>query len=148
MRVICSFGENNEPPDAWKKFYAYKQLVLSACLFAQGKTEQGWEMFDAAMHYYRSVHESKQEFLCAGGVLFSNLRINHNWTFACDGAGVRYELPGLREYSYASPRKIETLLSDPRYVWFDSVREKARYRAALLWVRDERKKEDAMRNME
>ena len=42
LQVIESFGYNGEVPDGWKMFYAYKQLVLAACLFGQKRHDEAW----------------------------------------------------------------------------------------------------------
>jgi len=49
LRVIRSFGDNGDVPDGWKLFYAYKQLVLAACLFGKKDYDAGWREFDSAV---------------------------------------------------------------------------------------------------
>ena len=92
LRTIESFGKNGEIPDGWKMFYAYKQLVLAACLFGQGKMNEGWRAFDSAIEKCKYIFSLDEEWLYIGGKLFSNLKVSKDWNYAIDEKGNRHEL--------------------------------------------------------
>ena len=134
LRVIETFGDGTQPPDGWKLFYAYKQLVLAACLFATGQTEDGWRHFHSAIKKYQYVFALKDTWLDLGGELFSDLKVNKTWTAAIDAQGNEYELFGIESQSFSQLFVLQHLLTNPRWAWFDSVRDTPAYRAAVEWV--------------
>ncbi len=140
MNIIKSFGDGVEPPDAWKIFYAYKQLVYAACLFAQGKMAEGWQSFDSAIDKYKSIYLSDNEYFDLGGELFSNLKVNKNWTTAVDEDGKEYELFNVDRYSFYDPGYLHGLLTHPRWAWFDSIRNTDKYIAVVNWLDEVRVK--------
>lgn len=136
LKTVASFGEGGMIPDGWKMFYAYKQLVLAACLFGCGKAEEGWENFDQAIDTCKYVRSLQEEWLDVGGALFSNVKVNKIWNYAMDENGNRHKLFAIVNYSYYDMSAICDLLSNPRWAWFNSVREDPKYQAALAWVKE------------
>lgn len=140
LRVIESLGDGEDIPDGWKCFYAYKQLVLAACLFGQGKEDEGWKHFDSAIEKCQYIHSLNDEWLDIGGALFSNIKVNKIWNYAMDENGKKRKLFAIVNYSFADMSLIHTLLTNPRWAWFDSVRQTPKYQAALQWVSEAEKK--------
>ncbi|MBQ7364077.1 MAG: hypothetical protein IJW46_00570, partial [Clostridia bacterium] len=135
LKTVRSFGKNDEVPDGWKLFYAYKELVLAACLFGSGKIEEGWRYFDAAIAKCRYVLSMQEEWLEIGGALFSNLKVSKDWNYAIDVEGNRHKLFGIVRLSFYDMEHILYLLEHPRWAWFDAVRGTSKYQAALAWVK-------------
>lgn len=144
LRTIESFGEDGEVPDGWKMFYAYKQLVLAACLFAQKKTDEGWKNFDSAIEKCKYVISLGDEWLDVGGRLFSNIKVSKNWNYAIDEKGDKHELFGPVNISFYNMYYICNLLTDSRWSWFNSVRNTEKYQAAVEWAKmaEEKQKEN------
>lgn len=138
LRVIDSFGKNGEIPDGWKLFYAYKQLVLSACLFGQSKEDEGWAHFDAALEKCKAAFAKRGEWLDLGGALFSCLKVSADWSYAMDENGNKHKLFGIVNMSFHNYRWLLDLLVNPRWAWFNSVRETERFQAALAWMQEAR----------
>lgn len=135
LRIIENFGDGKNPPDAWKLFYAYKQLVLAACLFGDGKTKEGWAEFGSAIEKYHYIFEIQDEYLEAGSEMFSSLKINKIWTKAIDPDGNEYKLFGAANYSFYSAKFLYYFLTNKRWAWFDSVRETPEYCDAVDWAK-------------
>lgn len=140
LNIMDSFGNGRDIPDGWKCFYAYKQLVLSACLFSLGKTDEAWENFEAAIEKCKYVLSLDDEWLDIGGAVFSNIKVNKVWNFAIDEKGQKHKLFGTASCPNADMWFIHNLLTDPRWAWFNSVRETQRYKEALAWVAEAEKK--------
>lgn len=136
MRVIESFGSNGEIPDGWKCFYAYKQLVLSACLFGQNKIEEGWREFDSAIEKYKYIFSLKEKWLTIGGGIFSNLKVSKDWNYAIDEQGNRHKLFSLIGLSFYRMYIIYELLTNEKWAWFNPVRNSEKYREALAWIKN------------
>lgn len=133
MRVVRSFGNGNVP-DGWKLFYAYKQFVYSACLFGNGHTDEGWEHFDSAIEMCKYVFSLNEEWLDIGGALFSNLKVDKAWCYAIDEDGVKHKLFAIHNLSFYNMDIIHSLLTHPRWAWFNSVRDTDKYKSAVSWV--------------
>ena len=140
LRAIESFGNGNDIPDGWKCFYAYKQLVLAACHFGLGENEEGWKNFDSAIEKCQYVHALNDEWLDVGGTVFSNIKVNKAWNYAIDEKGKKRKLFAIVNYSFTDMSVIRSLLTNPRWAWFNSVRETPKYKAALEWVSEAEKK--------
>ena len=136
MRVIESFGSNGEIPDGWKCFYAYKQLVLSACLFGQNKIEEGWREFDSAIEKYKYIFSLKEKWLTIGGGIFSNLKVSKDWNYAIDEQGNQHKLFSLIRLSFYRMYIIDELLTNEKWAWFNPVRNTEKYREALAWIKN------------
>ena len=135
LRVIESFGIDGEIPDGWKMFYAYKQLVLAACLFGQAKMDEGWEEFDAAIEKCKYIYALDKEWLSIGGKLFSNLKVSKDWNYAIDEQGNKHKLFALIRLSFYHAYIICDLLTNARWAWFDSVRDTEKYRDVVAWIK-------------
>lgn len=142
MRIIESFGENGEIPDAWKCFYAKKQLVLSACLFGAGRYEEGWSEFDSAMEKYKYVHSVNLEWLELGNGIFSGVKVDKRWENATSTDGEKYTLYLSKYLSNYNTSELADFLSSPRWAWFNSVRDTEKYRDAIKWAHDNRDTEE------
>lgn len=142
LKIIRSFGTDGKTPDGWKLFYAYKQLVLASCLFAQKKVDEGWEQFDAALEKCKYIHSLNDELLDIGGPLFSNLKVSKDWRYVRDEKQRKCDLFGLSHRSFYNLKGIHYLLTNPAYVWFNSVRETEKYQAAVKWVEETQKRLD------
>ncbi len=141
MRVIESLGKNGEIPDGWKIFYAYKQLVLAACLFGMGNTEDGWREFDSAIEKYKFIATTKDMWLELGNSLFYGLKVNKNWTKAIDEQEKEYPLYMFVPEVRYGVGHLEHFLTNPRWAWFDSVRDTEKYNAAVNWAKETAEKE-------
>lgn len=139
MRTIESFGNGKDIPDGWKTFYAYKQLVLSACQFGLKKMDEAWNNFDSAVQKLKYIYSLDTEWLDVGGEFFSNIKTNKNRSTAIDTFGNTHELFGLEDTSF-NPFDIYILLTNPRWAWFNSVRETERFKEAVEWFKDAAKK--------
>lgn len=143
LKVIESFGDGKDIPDGWKCFYAYKQLVLSACLFAQNENDEAWKNFDSAIEKCKYVHSLNDEWLDIGGMVFSNIKVNKTWDYAMDEKGEMRKLFASAYRSCADMWLIRSLLTNPKWAWFNSVRDTQKYKAALEWVEEVEKKAHA-----
>ena len=132
LQTIRSFG-NGEVPDGWKLYYAYKQLVLSACLFACGNEAEGWENFNSAIEKCKYVFSLNEEWLEVGGELFAGIKVSKDWNYAIDREGNKHKLFNLINLSRYHMSYINDLLSNPRWAWFDSVRNTDCFRDAVAW---------------
>ncbi|MBE6670890.1 MAG: helix-turn-helix transcriptional regulator [Ruminococcaceae bacterium] len=140
LQVVESFGVGREVPDGWKMFYAYKQLVLSACLFGQKKYDEGWKEFDSAIEKCKYVMSLKEEWLDIGGSLFANLKVSKDWKYAIDQNGNKHKLFAIAWLSFYSMNIINNLLTDSRWAWFDSVRDTEKFKEVVAWVQEMRDK--------
>lgn len=136
LRVIKSFGRDGEVPDGWKMYYAYKQLVLCACLFRLGETDEAWKNFDEAIETCKYRLSMQDEWLDLGGEFFSNLKVSPDWNYAIDENGNKHKLFAVINYSFFDMREIGGLLTDPRWKWFNSVRETDEFKAAAEWANE------------
>ena len=143
LRTIESFGINGEVPDGWKMFYAYKQLVLAACLFGQGKMNEGWREFDSAIEKCKYIFSLDEEWLYIGGKLFSNLKVSKDWNYAIDEKGNRHKLFAVVRLSFYHMYRICDLLTNKRWAWFDSVRDAEKFQAAVEWAREMEKTQES-----
>lgn len=142
LQTIRSFGSDGDVPNGWKMYYAYKQLVLAACLFGQGKAEEGWENFDSAIGKCQYIHAIDEQWLDIGGMLFANLKVSKDWRSAIDETGKIHKLFAVFRFSYYDLHFILDLLTNPRWAWFNTVRNTEKYQAAVKWVEETKKKLD------
>ena len=135
LKAVRAFG-GDAVPDGWKFFYAYKELVLSACLFGCGETETGWQHFDSAIEMCKDALSIEDEWLDIGGEFFSNLKVNKLWNYAMDEDGNTHKLFAVVNYSFSDMDDICDLLTNPQWAWFHSVRETPRFQSAVAWVKE------------
>lgn len=135
LKVVRSFGAG-DVPDGWKFFYAYKELVLSACLFGCGETEMGWQHFDSAIEMCKDALSIEDEWLDIGGEFFSNLKVNKIWNYAMDEDGNKHKLFAVVNYAFSDMDYICDLLINPNWAWFDSVRNTDKFQVAVTWAKE------------
>ncbi len=134
-------------PDGWILFYAYKELVLSACLFASGGKEnmEAWEMFTHAMEHFRYWFGLKEDYLELGNFgLFAGLKVSKDWRHVQTNEGIScriYDTTGMCGYT---PEKLYSFLTDtcPQTAWFDPVRNDPRFTDAVKQIRTFQEKEE------
>ena len=135
MDTIASFGTDGEIPDGWLAFYAYKQLVYAACLFGLGRAEDGRAEFLSAMEKMKHFHSLTEEYLDTGAALFGGLRVDKKWVNMQSPDGEIHLIYGVGQVrQYASPKVILDLLTNPRWAWFNSVRNEDYYKDAVEWL--------------
>lgn len=134
LKAVESFGNGGEIPDGWKMFYAYKELVMSACLFGCGEIEQGMEHFNSAIEKCKHIYALTDEWLDIGGALFSDIKVSRDWNYAIDGDGNRHKLFAIVNMSFYDLRCIRDLLLNPRWAWFNAVRDTDDFTKAVEWV--------------
>lgn len=135
LAVIDSFGKDGSVPDGWLAFYAYKQLVLAACLFGSGNVDGGRAEFLSAMEKLRRFQSLTDEYLDMGGMLFGNLRVNKTWDAAMDTDGNIHRLYATVPCRYyGNMAYIRDLLTNPRWSWFNSARNEPYFADALAWL--------------
>lgn len=135
--MIASFGTDSCIPDGWLAFAAHKELVYAACLFGTGDHEQGKKEFLAAIEKLRRYHSLTEEYLDTGSPLFGGLRVDKKWLFAINENGEKQKLYGtapLRMFGEAD--YVISLLTDPRWAWFDSARNEDYYKDAVEWLKE------------
>lgn len=129
-------------PDGWVLHYAYKKLVLSACLFGSGETDEGWQVFEEAMELFRQwfVDSPADAVLeLDGGELFGGLKVSKNWDFClaptADQSICRtYKLYEYTRLFHFTPKRLRDFLNNPRWAWYNSARSDPRYIAAVKWA--------------
>lgn len=135
--TIASFGTDGCIPDGWLAFAAHKELVYAACLFGTGDHEQGKKEFLAAIEKLRRYHSLPEEYLDTGSPLFGGLRVDKKWLYAINENGEKQKLYGtapLRMFGEAD--YVISLLTDPRWAWFDSARNEDYYKDAIEWLKE------------
>lgn len=83
------------------------------------------------------------EWLDIGGMVFSNIKVNKTWDYAMDEKGEMRKLFASAYRSCADMWLIRSLLTNPKWAWFNSVRDTQKYKAALEWVEEVEKKAHA-----
>jgi len=143
LKILASFGDGTTPPDGWALFCAYKQFVLAACLFGDNKPEEAWKEFDAANATYRCIFSLKEDWLPLGNAIFSNLKVRRDYSSMLDPEGNEHKIysSNYTQFCYAS--FLHAFLTDPRWAWFDSVRNAPKYQEAVAWPKAEAEKEEA-----
>ena len=141
LKILASFGDGTTPPDGWALFYAYKQFVLAACLFGANQSEEGWTEFDAAFATYRRVFAMEAEWLSLGNAIFSDLKIKKNYSAMLDSEGKEHEIYSSYYVNFCYASFLYGFLTNPRWAWFDSVRNTPRFQEAVKWAKAEEEKE-------
>ncbi len=136
LQILASFGDGTTPPDGWALFYAYKQFVLAACLFGDNQPTEGWKEFDAAFATYRRIFALKDDWLPLGNPIFSDLKIRRDYSAMQDSDGNEYEIYGTQYVNFCSAEFVHSFLTDPRWAWFDSVRDTPKYQEAVAWAEE------------
>ena len=135
LKIIASFGDGITPPDGWVLYYAYKQFVLAACLFGDGKMEEGWAEFDAAFDAYRRMFSVGEKWWSLGTV-FSDLKIRKDYFAILDAEGNEHSLYASQYTEFSRAGFLYEFLTDSRWAWFDCVRNTKRYQKAVDWAKE------------
>jgi hypothetical protein len=101
-----------------------------------GKYDEGWNHFDSAINKYKYIFTTSDKWLDLGGELFANLKANKTWTKAVNESGEEYELFGISHLSFYNINFLYGFLNDPRWAWFNSVRETDKYKNAIKWAEE------------
>ena len=136
LDMIASFGSGGQVPDGWLAFYGNKQFVYAACLFGAGRMDEGKKEFMSAAEKIRKYHSLPDEYHDMGSPLFGGVRVDWEWNYAVDRKGEKHKLYGtvpLRIYGEAD--YTLGLLTNPRWVWFDSARHEDYYREVTEWLK-------------
>ena len=135
LNIIASFGTDGQIPDGWLAFTAHKELVYAACLFGMGKHDQGKVEFLAAIEKLRRYHSLTDEYLDTGSPLFGGLHVDKKWLYVMDKSGEKHKLYGTVPLSvFGKADHVLNLLTDPRWAWFNSVRDEDYYKDAVEWL--------------
>lgn len=141
LAILDSFSVNGNVPDGWLAVYAYKQLVLAACLFGMGDWEEGKKEFLSAIEKLHRFFYLTDDFLDMGGILFGNLKMNKAWSMAIDSNGGKHELYDTYIYGdFSQPSFFYDFLTNPRWAWFDGVRDEEYFKEAVQWLKNPDKK--------
>ena len=137
LDTITAFGSDGQIPDGWLAVYAYKQLVYAACLLGMNKHDGGMCEFLSAMDKLYKFHNLQIQYLDTGSTLFGGLSVDKNWITVATATGEIYPIFGIGQMRlYASAKFIWELLTDPRWAWFDSIREEEYYKEAVRWLEE------------
>ena len=134
LQIMDAYGVKGQVPDGWKMFYARRQLVLAACLFTLEKEQEGWAVFDSAIEKIKYTFATNEQWLPIGDAFFANLKVRKDWKYAVDENGKQHKLFAVSRFSNYNLKGINDLLTNPRWVWFDSVREAPKYQATVEWI--------------
>ena len=148
LKILAAFGDGTTPPDGWALFYAYKQFVLSACLFGDNKPEEGWKEFDAAFATYRRIFALEDKWLPLGNAIFSDLKVSRDYHSMLDSEGKEHEVYGAFYTNFCRASFLHEFLTNTRWAWFDSVRDTPKYQEAVEWAKVEAEKEEAEESKE
>ena len=111
------------------------QLVYAACLFGMGKADAGKAEFLSAVEKLKRFHNLTEEYLDTGAALFGGLRVDKKWIHMQSPDGEIHRIYGSGQIQvYASPEVILNLLTNPRWAWFNSVRDEDYYKDAVEWL--------------
>lgn len=130
--------ETGALPDGWLLLYGYKSLVLAACLFGCGKTEEGWTAFGDGVAMMKRWFTFPEEVSLAlgGGEFLGGLKIKKDWYHAVTPDGqehLLYDTISLCDYTADD---LLEFLTNPRWAWFNSVREDERFVKAVAWAKE------------
>ena len=67
-------------------------------------------------------------------MLFSNLKVSKDWNYAIDEEGKEHKLFAMLRHSFYHMETILYLLTNPRWAWFNSVRDTEQYCSVVAWV--------------
>ncbi len=137
LTLLDSLRIDEKLPEGWILFYAYKSLVLAACLFGAGKTDEGWTAFETGIEMFETWYAFPDDkpLDLGGGELFGGLRIMKDWhrVVTPDGESeTLFEHTGLAWYDAAW---LYELLTNPRWAWFNSARPDPRFIRAAEWAK-------------
>ena len=92
--------------------------------------------FDNALELCKQVFSLEDEWLDIGGALFSHLKVDKRWHYAIDQEGNKHQLFTANFLSICDMFFIHDLLVNPRWAWFDSVRNTEKYKHAVDVIKE------------
>ena len=117
--------------------------MLSACLFGDNKPDEAWKEFNEAFATYRRIFALADTWLPLGNAVFSDLKIRKDYSSMLDSEGNEHEIYGTTYVQFSRAAFLHEFLTNPRWAWFDSVRNTPKYQEAVAWARTEALKEEA-----
>ncbi len=139
MKLMESLAdETGTIPTGWLCQYAYEQLVLSAALFALDRHEEAWAHFTEAIDRFKMWYALPNDEKLPTGFDCITISKNHAYAYYTDTDGnERSEFIGFSASFYCAltPSELLFFLTSPRWSWFDSAREDARFVSAVEWTK-------------
>ena len=140
IAVIESLRVNDELPEAWLSLYAYKTMLLSACLFGnryEKKFVEAWKTFELAISCFEKWFALSDTALLATG--FGDIRLTKDRQFAVHSDGTReYIAYCTSAFGRITPDYLLNccLREESRWAWFNPVRNDARFVEAVKRIED------------
>lgn len=134
ISVLESLGAASKKANAWTGVYAYKLLVLSACLFGCKEYENGWQIFDQAITQYKLWYSLPGHSLLDSG--FGGIMITRDRCYAIFPDGTK-EFIGdciYQEANVPAEYLYRNLMSREYWGWFNTVREEQRFQDVTEWI--------------
>lgn len=131
IAVLESLRESGTLPDAWLSLYAYKTLVLSACLFGsreEKKYPEAWQCFEVAISCFEKWFTIPDAALLSTG--FGEVRLTKDRKFAVHSNGTReYIAYCTSSFGRITPDYLlnSCLKEQNRWAWFNPVRNDAQF---------------------
>ena len=137
LALLDTLRVNGKLPDGWVHIYAYKLLVMSACLFGCGRSDEGWTAFAQGMEMMKTWFTFPEDAILelGGGELFGGLKVKKNWYYVITPEGNEEVLLDCITLFFFTPDRLLDFLTDPRWAWFDSARSDPRFTEAVNWAR-------------
>ncbi len=130
--------ENGDLPDGWLLLYGYKSMVLAACLFGYGKTEEGWTAFEEGLAMMKRWFTFPEEEVLdlGGGEFLGGLKIRKDWYHAVTPDGQEHLLYDTTSLCYYDAHRVLEFLTNPQWAWFNPAREDERFVQAVAWAKE------------
>lgn len=137
LALLDTLRMDGKLPDGWLVVYAYKLIVLSACLFGCGKHEEGWSALFEGIEMMKTwfAFPEGAALDLGGGELFGGLKVKKNWYYVVTADGKEEVLLDCITLFFYKPERLLDLLTDPQWAWFDSVRNDPKFTETVEWVR-------------
>lgn len=133
IAVIESLGEDGYIPLAWRCIYAYKTLVLSACLFGCGKNNEGWVHLKKGVGMYLECIGFPPSARLDTGYDDIKLTCDRGHAVRPDGS-LEYIGDCMNPRGWARPEYLKEYLTSTSWAWFDSVRDDDRFITAVAQI--------------
>ncbi len=142
--LIRSFGEKGEVPDGWMGKYAFITMRNAAALFALGKNEEGFDVFEESLEAYKKLFElpdDKPLSLGNPGFFGEIAVVQHrnagSYDTYVDGDGKEVKITEGYYFTQNRQYLYYTLTNTSGWEWFDSVREDERFLSAVEWAKEQ-----------